>query len=82
MHIIRLNALRRAPDARRRPASSLEREVITAVVALYLVLSGAMLVVHFALGGEGSDSPTATSSTSPTHAAAAAGAVAKEGAAR
>lgn len=51
-----------------RDASSLEREVITAVVVLYLVLSGAMLIVHFALGGDDPVHPTVTSSTSPTHA--------------
>jgi hypothetical protein len=53
-----------------RDASSLEREVITAVVVLYLVLSGAMLIVHFALGGDDGPRPAITSSTSPTHAAA------------
>lgn len=51
-----------------RDASSLEREVITAVVVLYLVISGAMLIVHFALGGDDETHPTVTSSTSPSHA--------------
>lgn len=58
------------PATPRKPhaASGLEREVITAVVVLYLVLSGAMLIVHFALGGDDETHPTVTSSTSPSHA--------------
>lgn len=61
-----------ATPRKARPASGLEREVITAVVVLYLVLSGAMLIVHFALGGDDETHPTVTSSTSPSHAAASA----------
>lgn len=57
-----------ATPRRTRAASGLEREVITAVVVLYLVLSGAMLIVHFALGGDDETHPTVTSSTSPSHA--------------
>lgn len=48
----------------RRPPSSLEREVIGAVVILYLLISGALLAIHYLQpGGTG----TTTSSTSPSH---------------
>ncbi|HAI58690.1 MAG TPA: hypothetical protein DCM32_02270 [Xanthomonadaceae bacterium] len=51
----------------RRPlrASSLENEVILAVVALYLLISGALLAIHH-LQPEGT--ATQSSSTSPSHA--------------
>jgi hypothetical protein len=51
----------------RTPSASLEREVIVAVVALYLLLSGAMLGIHY-LQPAGIE--TETSSTSPSHDAA------------
>lgn len=56
------------PVSKPHRSSGLEREVITAVVVLYLVLSGAMLIVHFVLGGD-EVRPSITSSTSPSHAA-------------
>lgn len=43
---------------------SLEREVIAAVVILYLVLSAVMLAIHYVQPAE---QPTVTSSTSPSH---------------
>lgn len=42
----------------------LENEVILAVVVLYLMLSGALLGIHFAMP---TDTETVTSSTSPSH---------------
>lgn len=50
----------------RRPMNSsrLENEVILAVVIMYLLLSGALLAIHFAMP-EGAQ--TVTSSTSPSH---------------
>ncbi len=44
--------------------SSLEREVIAAVVILYVVLCAVMLAIHY-LQPQGAD--TLTSSTSPSH---------------
>ncbi|MFC3551075.1 hypothetical protein ACFOLC_08585 [Lysobacter cavernae] len=44
--------------------SRLENEVILAVVILYLLLSGALLAIHFAMP---SGTETVTSSTSPSH---------------
>ena len=46
--------------------SRLENEVILAVVALYVLLSAAMLVVHYA---HPDGTPTVSSSTSPSHTA-------------
>jgi hypothetical protein len=44
---------------------SLEREIITAVIVLYLMITGVMVTVHYTQpAGQG----TATSSTSPSHA--------------
>ena len=48
----------------RTASASLEREVIVAVVALYLLLSGAMLGIHY-LQPAGTE--TETSSMSPSH---------------
>jgi hypothetical protein len=48
----------------RRPPSSLEREVIGAVVILYLLISGALLAIHYLQPG---GRETTTSSTSPSH---------------
>lgn len=48
----------------KRRSSSLEREVIAAVVFLYVLVSGAMLAIHYLQPG-GPD--TKTSSTSPSH---------------
>lgn len=52
------------PKHPKRPTSSLEREVISAVVILYLLISGAMLLIHH-LQPAGSE--TTTSSKSPAH---------------
>ncbi|HJR72169.1 MAG TPA: hypothetical protein VJ806_00855 [Luteimonas sp.] len=52
---------------RQRPApkkSRLENEVILAVVILYILLSGALLAIHFAMP---TGTQTVTSSTSPSH---------------
>ena len=48
----------------RRPRHSLEREIIIAVIVLYLMITGVMVTVHYIqpLGRE-----TVTSSTSPSH---------------
>ena len=49
------------PRQRRR---SLEREIIIAVIVLYLMITGVMVTVHYTQPvGQG----TATSSTSPSH---------------
>jgi hypothetical protein len=48
----------------KRPSSSLEREVIGAVVILYLLISGAMFAIH-SLQPAGRE--TKSSSTSPSH---------------
>jgi len=49
------------PRQRRR---SLEREIIIAVIVLYLMITGVMVTVHYTQpAGQG----TATSSTSPSH---------------
>ena len=43
---------------------SLEREIIVAVIVLYLMITGVMVIVHYMQpAGQG----TATSSTSPSH---------------
>lgn len=44
--------------------SSLEREVIAAVVILYVVLCAVMLAIHYL---QPRDTETITSSTSPSH---------------
>lgn len=46
--------------------SRLENEVILAVVMLYVLLSAAMLVIHYV---HPAGTPTQSSSTSPSHAA-------------
>jgi len=49
--------------------SRLENEVILAVVVLYVLLSAALLAIHY---GQPAESATMTSSTSPSHVATAA----------
>lgn len=49
-----------SPQRRR----SLEREIIIAVVVLYLLITGVMVIVHYA---QPSGQETATSSMSPSH---------------
>lgn len=49
------------PPQRRR---SLEREIIIAVIVLYLVITGVMVAVHYM---QPAGQETATSSTSPSH---------------
>ena len=52
------------PSPQRR--GSLEREIIIAVIVLYLIITGVMVTVHYTQpAGQG----TATSSTSPSHGA-------------
>ena len=53
-----------ARKARAGAPSSLEREVIAAVVILYVVLSAVMLAIHYI---QPRDAETKTSSTSPSH---------------
>ena len=53
----------RPPRQRRR---SLEREIIVAVIILYLMITGVMITVHYV---QPSNSQTATSSSSPSHGA-------------
>ena len=43
---------------------SLEREIITAVIVLYLMITGVMVTVHYT---QPAGQATATSSTSPSH---------------
>jgi hypothetical protein len=51
-----------SPPRQRR--HSLEREIIIAVIVLYLMITGVMVTVHYTQpAGQG----TATSSTSPSH---------------
>ncbi len=47
------------------PRRSLEREIIVAVIVLYLVITGVMVTVHY-IQPQGQE--TATSSGSPSHA--------------
>ena len=49
------------PRQRRR---SLEREIIVAVIVLYLMITGVMVTVHYT---QPAGQETATSSTSPSH---------------
>jgi hypothetical protein len=53
----------------RNPSANLEREVIVAVIVLYLIICAAMLGIHYWQPG---GSATETSSTSPAHEAQAA----------
>lgn len=50
-----------SPPARRR---SLEREIIIAVIVLYLMITGVMITVHYM---QPAGQVTTTSSTSPSH---------------
>jgi hypothetical protein len=50
---------------KKRNHSSLEREVITAVTILYLLIMGALLAIHYM---QPAGQETTTSSPSPTHA--------------
>lgn len=50
---------------KKRNHSSLEREVITAVTILYLLIMGALLAIHYM---QPAGQETVTSSPSPTHA--------------
>ena len=56
-----MNAKRERPPIKK---SRLENEVILAVVVLYVLLSGALLVIHHV---QPEDAETETSSTSPSH---------------
>lgn len=47
-----------------RPRRTIEREIIFAVIVLYLIITGVMVVVHY-LQPQGQQ--TATSSSSPAH---------------
>ncbi len=49
------------PPQRRR---TLEREIIVAVIVLYLMITGVMVTVHYT---QPAGQATATSSTSPSH---------------
>lgn len=53
----------------RNPSANLEREVIVAVIILYLIICAAMLGIHYWQPG---GAETETSSTSPAHGAQAA----------
>jgi hypothetical protein len=55
--------MKRPTRQRRR---SLEREIIVAVIVLYLMITGVMIAVHYA---QPSRQQTATSSSSPSHGA-------------
>ena len=46
------------------PRRSLEREIIIAVIVLYLMITGVMVTVHYT---QPAGQETATSSTSPSH---------------
>lgn len=50
------------PSSRRRV--SLEREIIIAVIVLYLMITGVMVTVHYT---QPAGQSTTTSSTSPSH---------------
>lgn len=52
------------PRKPQRPHRSIEREIILAVVVLYVLIAGVMIIVHYA---QPKGQPTATSSQSPSH---------------
>jgi hypothetical protein len=60
-----MNVKRERPSIKK---SRLENEVILAVVVLYVLLSAALLAIHY---GQPDEAVTVTSSTSPAHAPAA-----------